>query len=157
MASIDWCPLIRARQNPCPLARSKWFSCAGQAGFPGNLPAGQVKLSPRLQQRTHLVTSHYDISSLSEEYCILSFTAQGRNGIQKKEIRASKNKLQASGPKPQLAPRTLISCKFISRCTLPHPPHAPCPHMSPAPNAPAPHAPPAPTCPPFRGHINTTN
>ena len=39
--------------------------------------------------------SHNDISSLSEDYCLLSFTVR-ENSAQKKEIQATKNKLLAS-------------------------------------------------------------
>ena len=45
------------------------YSCARQADLPGNLPEGQVKLSSRLLKCTHLVTSHYDISSSLEDDC----------------------------------------------------------------------------------------
>ena len=50
-------------------------------------------------------------SSLSEDY--ITFVIHIKNGTQKKEIWASKNKLQASWPKPQLAPEA--SWKFLFR------------------------------------------
>ena len=38
---------------------------------------------------------------------------QGKNGTQKKETRKSNNKLRASGPKPQLAPRDKLSAQIV--------------------------------------------
>ena len=58
--------------------------------------------------------SHNDISSLSEDYCLLSFAVR-ENGAQKKEIQATKNKLWESEPEPQLAPENF---SFIVSCIL---------------------------------------
>ena len=78
---LPWptCPHIQTYQGmtkPLSTCLGKVNTCAGQAHLPGNLPTGQVKLSPKFLKPTHLVASHYD------NYF---------------EIWASKNKLWASG------------------------------------------------------------
>ena len=96
--------VTRARQNPCLLAQGKWILVQGK----------EAEVDPdTIKMYTILVTSQFHISSLSEDSYLLSFTIR-ENGIQKKEIQASKNKLRANGPKPQLAPGTSSAFLFSS-------------------------------------------
>ena len=99
--SLSNCALLAHQSMTKPLSAcpGQVISCAGQAGLPGNLPTGQVKLSPRFYKCSHLVTSHYDIPSLSEDDCLSLFTIR-----------------ETSGPKPQFAPET--SWKFLFRRDL---------------------------------------
>ena len=57
------------------------------------------KAEPKSLKMYTFKTSHYDILSLSEDDCL---TIRKKRHT-KKEIRASKNKLRASEPKPQFA------------------------------------------------------
>ena len=61
-----------ATKPQCPI--SQVSPCAGQEGLPGNLPAGQAKMSPSDSKMYTFSDSHYDISTLSEDDFLLSFT-----------------------------------------------------------------------------------
>ena len=107
---IPWTTcLLRARQNPVHLPGASEFLC-GARRSPWQLACRASKVEPEtltMYTFSDFILWHFELIRRRLPFFIHS----GKKDTQKKEIRASKNKLRASGPKPHLAPGT--SWKFI--------------------------------------------
>ena len=87
-------------KNPCLIAWGKWVLVWGkQVLWP--LARRASKVDPEIIKWTHLVTSHYDILSLSEDDCLLLFTVREKQHTE--ERNSGKLRINfGQWPKPQL-------------------------------------------------------